>query len=233
MWSWSHECNPHQWNKREKKESNIGKFTRLIDLSCEIEWKFDGIIESWFIAKIATKVFICCLPRLTRKVCFSLIIFFCEFSIRIDSIPIGHKCISSTWKKFCYMGKFTIFVRVYLRDIFDYPRREAEDEREAKYKWNNKRIFQSCKIFFWEKYACNKDSSNHEKSSSHYHSRIMKIREKIHIYNRPEFSDRKNSEEKWGVDRKSEIFCITEEDHCKCCNNKHQRRHLDSKSHSR
>ena len=106
MWSWSHECNPHQWNKREKKESNIGKFTRLIDLSREIEWKLDGIIESWFIAKITTKIFICCLSRLTRKISSSLCIFFCEFSIRIDSIPIWHKCISSTSNKFCISQRY-------------------------------------------------------------------------------------------------------------------------------
>ena len=232
MWSWSHECNPHQWNKREKKESNIGKFTRLIDLSREIEWKLDGIIESWFIAKITTKIFICCLSRLTRKISSSLCIFFCEFSIRIDSIPIGYKCISSTWKKFCYMDKFALFVRVYLRDIFDYPRRETEDEREAKYKWNNKRIFQSCKIFFWEKYTCNKDSSNHEKSSSNYHSWIMKIREKIHVYNRPEFSDSKDSKEECRIDRDSKILCITEKNHCKCSNYEHQGCQLDCKSDS-
>ena len=218
MWSWSHECNPHQWNKCEKKESNIGKFTRLIDLGCEIERKFDGIIESWFIAKITTKVFICSLSRLTRKIGSSLCIFFCEFSIRIDSIPIGYECISSTSNKLCYVGKFTIFVRVYLRDIFDYPRRETEAKREAKHKWNNERILQSCKIFFWEECTCDENYCKREKNSSNYHSRIMKIREKIHIYNRPEFSDRKNSKKECSIDRDSKILCITEKNHCKCSN---------------
>lgn len=232
MWSWSHECNPHQWNKCEKKESNIGKFTRLIDLGCEIERKFDSIIESWFIAKITTKVFICCLPRLTRKISSSLRIFFCEFSIRIDSIPIWYECISSTWNKLCYMGKFAIFVRVYLRDIFDYPRREAEDKREAKHKWNNERILQSCKIFFWEECTRNENYCKREKNSSNYHSRIMKIREKIHVYNRPEFSDRKDSKEESSIDRDSKILCITEKNHCKCSNYEHQGCQLDCKSDS-
>ena len=60
----------------------------------------------------------------------------------------------------------------------------------------------------------------------------MKIREKIHVYNRPEFSDSKDSKEECRIDRDSKILCITEKNHCKCSNYEHQGCQFDRKSNS-